>query len=79
MPSKFDVSEAAKVASALGTAFKVVKGVIAKQSILPLVFAALPALLALQDLKFDELPSEATDIQEDEAHQLVTAFFTGAK
>ena len=77
--SKFDVAQSKKVATALGVAFKVVKGVMAKQPVLPLVFAALPAILALQDLDVTKLPSEATDIQENEAHELVTAFYEGSK
>jgi len=79
MTSKFDVSEAIKVASAVGTAFKVVKGILAKQPILPLVFAALPALSALQNLKVNELPEEVMDIQESEAHAILAAFYAATK
>jgi len=77
--SKFDVSETLKVASAIGTAFKVAMAVMAKQPILPVIFAALPAILALQNLKVAELPTEVLDIQESEAHAILAAFYAAAK
>ncbi len=78
MSGKFDVSEAAKVASVIGTAFKVAKAVLAQKPLIPVIFGALPALAVLQGLKIEELPAEVTELDEADAMSLVKAFYAGA-
>lgn len=77
--STVGITEAKKVAAALGAVFAVAKAAIEKKPIFPAILAKLNYAMELSSLNVFVLPTEVVDIQESEAHEIVTAFYEAAK